>query len=139
MNYKLIVALSMFGLAMGIATVFVVPSNVEPLFWLAVFLLCAYVIAARAPGGYFLHGLALGVVNAVWVTGFHVLFARQYIANHPQEVAMMASMPLPTHPRIMMGIIGPIVGVVSGAVIGVLAVIASKIVTGRPAAAIPRQ
>ena len=139
MNWKLIFLLSLFGLAMGVATVFVIPSKIEPLFWLAVFLLCAYAIAARAPGGYFLHGLALGVVNAVWVTGFHVLFARQYIANHPQEVAMMASMPLPTHPRIMMGIIGPIVGVVSGAVIGVLAVIASKIVSGRPAAAIPRQ
>jgi hypothetical protein len=30
MNWKLIIQLSMFGLAMGIATVFVIPSNIEP-------------------------------------------------------------------------------------------------------------
>jgi hypothetical protein len=82
---------------MGIATVFVIPSNIEPLFWLAIFLICAYLIAARALGHVFLHGLALGVANGVWMTVFHMLFAARYIANHPQEAAMMASMPLPTH------------------------------------------
>ena len=137
MNWKLILQLSLFGLAMGMATVFVIPSNVEPLFWLAIFVVCAYVIAARAPGRYFLHGLGLGVANGVWMTGFHMLFAARYIANHPQEAAMMASMPLPAHPRIMMAIIGPVAGVVSGVVIGVLAMIASKVVTRRAATAVP--
>jgi uncharacterized membrane protein len=33
MNWKLIFLLSLFGLAMAIATVFVIPSNIEPLFW----------------------------------------------------------------------------------------------------------
>jgi hypothetical protein len=41
MNWKLIITLSLFGLAMGIATVFVVPSTVEPLCWLAIFVVCA--------------------------------------------------------------------------------------------------
>jgi len=124
MNWKLILQLSMFGLAMGIATVFVIPSNIEPLFWLAIFFICAYLIAARAPGRLFLHGLALGVANGVWMTGFHMLFAAQYIASHPQEAAMMQSMPLPTHPRIMMAIIGPVIGVCSGALLGLLAMMA---------------
>ena len=47
MNWKLIFGLSLFGLAMAFATVFVIPSNVEPLFWLAIFIVCAVVIAKR--------------------------------------------------------------------------------------------
>jgi len=32
-------------LAMGIATVFVIPSNIEPWFWLLIFGVCAFLIA----------------------------------------------------------------------------------------------
>ena len=45
MNWKLIFGLSLFGLAMAIATVFVIPSKIEPFFWLAIFIICAIVIA----------------------------------------------------------------------------------------------
>ena len=45
MNWKLIFQLSLFGLAMGVATVFLIPSTVEPLFWLVVFAISAYAIA----------------------------------------------------------------------------------------------
>ena len=134
MNWKLILQLSLFGFAMGIATVFVIPSNIEPLFWLAIFLVCAYLIAARAPGQVFLHGLALGVANGVWMTVFHMLFAARYLANHPQEAAMMASMPLPTHPRVMMLVIGPVIGTCTGVILGLLAIIAAKLMPKRAVA-----
>src|SRR2546422_8694448 len=49
MNWQLIVQLSLFGLVMALATVFVVPSNAEPLLWLLIFVICAYLIAKRAP------------------------------------------------------------------------------------------
>ena len=135
MDWKLIFGLSLFGLAMAIGTVFVIPSNVEPIFWLLIFLVCAYVIARNRPDRHFLHGLLVGVVNSVWVTGAHILFFPQYIANHPKEAAMMTSMPLPTHPRLMMACAGPIVGVISGIIIGLLAFVAGKIV--KPAVNIP--
>jgi len=45
MNKKLIFRLSIFGLAMAFATVYFIPSNIEPLCWLAIFILCAYLIA----------------------------------------------------------------------------------------------
>jgi hypothetical protein len=128
MDWKLIFGLSLFGLAMAIATVFVIPSNVEPIFWLAIFLVCAYQIARKRPDRHFLHGLLVGIVNSVWVTGAHVLFFSQYIANHPKEAAMMTSMPLPDSPRLMMACVGPIVGVISGAIIGVLAYLAGRFI-----------
>ena len=41
---------------------------------------------------------------------------------------MMASMPLPDAPRLMMALTGPAIGVVSGLVLGGVAVAANKLV-----------
>jgi hypothetical protein len=125
MNWPLVLKLSLFGLAMAVATVFVIPSSLEPIFWLVIFIICAVVIARRAEGRNFVHGLLVGIVNSVWVTGAHVLLFDTYVANHQAEAQAMSTMPLP--PRVMMAVIGPVIGVVSGVVIGILAVIAAKI------------
>jgi hypothetical protein len=61
-------------LAMGIATVFVIPSNIEPWFWLLIFGVCALLIARGRSRLHFLHGLPI-----------------TYIANH-SKTAMMKSM-----------------------------------------------
>lgn len=129
MNWKLVLQLSLFGLAMAIATVFAIPSTVEPLCWLAIFPVCAYLIARRAPGSYFLHGLLVGILNSVWITGAHVLFFDRYVAGHAREAEMMTQMPLT--PRTMMLITGPIVGVVSGIVLGILSLIVHRLVSTR--------
>ena len=129
MNWKLIFGLSLFGLAMGIATVYVILSNIEPLFWLVIFLICAAIIALRAPGKYFLHGLMVSIVNSVWITAAHVLLFDRYIASHAKEAAMMTSMPAP--PRLMMVVMGPIIGVVSGVVLGLFALVAHKLIAPR--------
>jgi hypothetical protein len=83
MDWKLVFQLSLFGLAMGIATVFVIPSNIEPWFWLLIFGVCAFFIARERSSLHFLHGLLVGVVNSVWVTSAHITFFDQYTANHP--------------------------------------------------------
>jgi hypothetical protein len=129
MNTKLILQLSLFGLAMAFATVFVIPSTVEPLCWLAIFVVCAYLIARRAPGSYFLHGLLVGILNSVWITSAHVLLFDQYIARHAREAEMMAQIPLA--PKVMMLVTGPIIGVVSGIVLGILALIVHRVVSTR--------
>jgi hypothetical protein len=124
MNWKLIIQLSMFGLAMGIATVFVIPSSIEPLFWLVIFGICAYIIATKCSGKYFLHGLLVSMLNSVWITASHILLFGRYIANHAEEAAMMDSMPLTVSPRLMMTVMGPVIGVASGIVLGIFAVVA---------------
>lgn len=118
MDWKLIGMLSMFGLAMGIGTVFFIPSNIEPLVWLVIFVVCAYMIAKERPDKHFLHGLALGVVNSIWVTGAHILFFEQYMANHARESELMRTTPMPVSPRVLMALTGPLIGVISGMVIG---------------------
>ena len=128
LDLELILRLSIFGLAMGIATVFVIPSKVEPLFWLPIFVACAIWIARRAGGRYFLHGLLVSLVNSVWITGAHTLLYESYLVRHLDEAAMLAKMPLPDSPRLMMLMMGPLIGVVSGIVLGGFAFIASKFV-----------
>lgn len=129
MNWKLILQLSMFGLVMALATVFLIPSTIEPICWLAIFIACAYAIARRAPGRYFLHGLLVGILNSVWITSAHVVLFDEYIARHQREAEMMAQMPFAA--KTMMLITGPIVGVVSGIVLGILALIVHRIVSTR--------
>ena len=65
MNWKLILQLSVFGLAMGIGTVFLIPSNIEPLCWLAIFIISAFLIAKDRREDHFLHGLFLGIANGI--------------------------------------------------------------------------
>lgn len=130
MDWKLIFQLSMFGLAMGIATVFVIPSSIEPIFWLVIFVICAVIIAKRRVGKPFLHGLLVSLVNSVWITAAHVLLFDTYMANHAREAAMTQGSPVP--PRLMMLLMGPIIGFVSGLVLGLFAVVASKVI--KPAA-----
>jgi hypothetical protein len=130
MDWKLIISLSMFGLAMGIATVFVIPSNIEPAFWVCIFLICAALIAKRAPGKYFLHGLSVSLVNSVWITAAHVLLFDSYVAHHAREAAMASKFPMP--PRVAMLLTGPLIGLASGLVLGLFSFVASKLV--KPAA-----
>jgi len=131
MNWKLIFLLSLFGLAMGVATVFVVPSNIEPVFWLVIFVVCAVIIARAGVPRPFLHGLLVSVVNSVWIIAAHELFFDRYLTGHPQE----ASMPTGGIPqRVAMVLFGLVIGVVSGLVLGFFAWVASHLV--KPAAAI---
>ncbi|NVO20344.1 MAG: hypothetical protein HXX13_11620 [Bacteroidetes bacterium] len=127
MNIKLILQLSLFGLAMAIATVYWIPSNIEPLFWLAIFLVCAYLIAKKSGGRFFSHGLVISLVNSVYITTAHILLYDSYIANHAEESNMMAQIQIPVNPRILMLVSGPIIGLFSGIVLGFFAWIASRI------------
>jgi hypothetical protein len=127
MNWKLIFQLSLFGLAMAICTVYWIPSNLEPYFWFVIFIICAYLIARNCREKFFLNGLFVSLVNSIWITTIHILLFHFYADNHPKEVEMMGKMFLPKHPRLMMLISGPCIGLISGLVLGLLAFIASKI------------
>jgi hypothetical protein len=128
MNWKLIFQLSLFGLVMAFATISLVPSAIEPIFWIVILLICAYILATRLTGKYFIHGFLVCLGNCFWITSIHILFYTSYLTNHPEEANMMETMPMPDSPRLMMLMMGPVIGIVSGLVLGLFAFIASKIV-----------
>ncbi len=133
MNWKLIFKLSLFGLAMAVATVYWIPSKIEPIFWLVIFIICAYLIATNCTGKYFLHGFLVSLVNCVWITGTHIALYATYMSNHPEMASMTANMPLQDHPKLLMLLTGPVAGIISGLVLGLFAFIASKLVKNKTA------
>ncbi len=128
-NWRLILGLSIFGLVMAFATISLIPEKTEPVCWLIVFAICAYIVVMNAPGKYFLHGFLISIVNSVWITAAHVLFATAYIANHPNVAAMNAKMPMlmQQHQRTSMIIMGLPFGVIFGLVLGTFCFIVAKI------------
>lgn len=135
MNWKLIFQLSVFGLIMAFATISLIPEKAEPIFWLAIFIFCAYVIAKVCTGKYFLNGFFVSLVNCVWITAAHIAFYSTYVANHVNTVRMTDGHPiLPGHPRVEMLIFGPLFGIAFGLILGLFSWIASKIV--KPKAAV---
>jgi uncharacterized membrane protein len=134
MNWNLIFRLSLFGLFMAIATVYFIPSNIEPICWLVIFVICAIIIARNCASRFFLVGLLVSLVNSVWITSTHILLYHTYILSHVKEAEMMGKLALPTHPRLMMLISGPIVGLLSGLVLGLFSLIASKLIRKRSVA-----
>jgi hypothetical protein len=125
MSYRLILGLSLFGLAMGVATAFVIPPPIELYAWLAIFAVSGFAIAKRAPGRYVLHGLFVSVLDAVWVTAAHVALFDKYVVIHRSIVAVATqhgSAP------VMMAAGGAIAGVVGGLALGIFAWVSSKFV-----------
>jgi len=133
MNWKLIFQLSIFGLVMAFATVSLIPEQVELLFWLIIFAVCAYIFAKAGTGKYFLHGFILSLFNCVWIIIAHVIFYNSYVLNHPDMAKMGNNMPLTTHPRLLMVITGPIFGAIFGLIQGLFFYIASKIIKKKAA------
>jgi hypothetical protein len=132
MNWKLILQLSLFGLIMAFGTISLIPAHFEFIFWLAIFVFCAYIIAKQCTGSYFLHGFLVSVVNCFWISVVHFVFYQTYIINHPDMVTMNKGMPasLQIHPRLLTTISGLFIGLISAVVLGLFAFIASKIVKG---------
>src|SRR5262249_33495828 len=135
MNAKLVFQLSLFGLAMAFGTVFFISAGIEPLCWLVIFVICAGVIGIQQTPQPFFHGVAIGVVNSIWVTAVHIAFYTRYIAGHAREAEMVRNAPM--SPRLMMALVGPLIGVASGIVLGVLALVASRLLRPRAAEAEP--
>lgn len=135
MNWKIIFQLSIFGLIMAIGTISLIPESIEFIFWLAIFLFCAYIIAKVCPGKYFFHGFMVSIINCIWITTAHIIFYSSYITHHPAMVKMSTQHPvLPTHPRLAMLIVGPVTGIICGIILGIFAWIASMIVSKKATA-----
>jgi hypothetical protein len=126
MNWKLVLELGALGIAVGFATVFFVPTQVEPLLWLIVFLPSAYVIARCTARLRFLHSLVVGLLDSLLKTTVHMMFFGSYVARHSQEIAMIRKMTTAVSPRQLIVLSSPVWGLVYGTVIGLLALLFGK-------------
>jgi hypothetical protein len=116
MNWKLILWLSLFGVAMAVASLFGWTRHIEPLLWLVIFLLYGWCIAKNATGKYSLHGFLVSVLNGVWISINHASFYSLYIKNNPEMLEGFANLPPSISPRLMVLVMGPVVGAICGVI-----------------------
>ena len=127
MNWKFIFKLSIFGLAMALLTLSMIPMKIEPFCWLAIFVLCAYLIPKYVSGNYFMHGFMTSILNCVWITSIHFIFYRQYLVNHPGMAGTINNTAFNLSPRALMLLTGPLIGFLSGLILGTFTLIAAKV------------
>jgi hypothetical protein len=127
MNWKLIFTLSLFGVAMGVVSLFGFTGRMEPLLWLVIFTLYAHWIALHAGSKHFLHGVLVSVVNGVWISVIHAAFSSTYFANNPDMLEGYRKLPKSLSPQSMMLVTGPLIGAATGVIAGFFAMIAAKI------------
>ena len=123
MNWKLILQLSLFGIAMGLGTAFFIPSRLEVALWPIVFLFSAYAIAKYSIGLRFLHGLLVGLFDSLLKTSVHMVFFSFYVARHTHEMEMIRQMTNTFSPRQLILLSSPVWGLVFGTAIGLLAML----------------
>ena len=130
MNWKIIFQLSIFGLIMAFGTVSLIPEKTEFVFWIVIFVFCAWVIAKVCDTKYFAHGFFVGLYNCVWITAVHLIYFQKYMINHPSMDNTVGDMPaaLLRHPRVSTAILGLGFGVIAAVVLGLFSLVASKIV-----------
>ena len=127
MRWKLIFLLSLFSVAMSLATVYhILPSGVEQVIWLLILIFCAVVIAKNASQKLFLHGFLLCIINAVWQTVIHAALFDTFTAHNQDMVEKFKNVPMDQFT--LMIIMGLTIGVVSGVVTGLLAMLAGKFI-----------
>lgn len=122
MNWKVIFSLSLFGLAMAVASLFGWTARFEPFFWFVIFVIYAVIIARTCASKYFLHGFFASVVNGLWMLAAHAAFFPSYFRNNPE---LFVRVPPGMTPRIML-IADPFAGVLFGVVAGLFAWVGSK-------------
>ena len=128
MNWRLIFALSLFSIPLGLASVLGLTRGYEWLAWLLVGLYCAFRFASATHNELFLHGFYLGILVGFFNATIQAIFISTYLSNNPLMVEALNALPQGLHPGLVVLIMGPIIGAVSGVVFGVIAVIAAKVV-----------
>ena len=127
MNWNLIVRLSFFGFLIGWASVSILTAPVEAVLWVGVCAFSAYTIAKKCSGRYFLNGFMLNMINAGWVTGFHVIFYKTYLSAHPASDLMYSFLPFSDSPRLGMVIMAPVFGAFFGMLLGFFSFMISRL------------
>jgi len=128
MNWKLIIAPSLFGIAVALADTFGNIEKMVPILWLIIFVIYGVIIVRNAPGNYFLHAFLVSVINGVWIGVIHASFHNTYMRNSPDMANMERKMPMIGSAPLTMVILGPIFGAVFGLVSGLITWIISKLI-----------
>ena len=126
MDWKVIIILSAFGLIMGLLSLKGFTQKIEPFLWLLFTIATALVVSKNIDSGTFLHGLLIGLFWGVINALTQSIFFDTYIANNPQARENFDKITF-VQPRYFVLITGPVIGLVTGVVLGGLSLLLRKV------------
>jgi hypothetical protein len=133
-NWRLVLALSVFGPVLGTLTVLgFIPRGVDRFVWFVVVAVCAVVVAKREPQRALKHGAVVGFANGAVSTLIQAFFVDALRANNPWMVEAMASQPPGFDFEFFVFMLVPFIGVAGGAMTGLLATLAARAFASRAA------
>lgn len=122
MSLPFILLLMLFGLAMGSATlVGAIPKGVELPLWLVIAVTAAILIGRAPIRRRFLTGFLGGLLAGLGSPVVILLFFDAYLRNNPSASQAFATLPATMSPRLFLAALGPIIAIVYGLCIGLLA------------------
>jgi hypothetical protein len=99
MNWKLIFLLSLPGLALSFATVYIIPNNIAIYLWIAVYVFCAFVMAKKneATQKYsskpYWSIVFVGYLMSIWIGTVHYVFFDAYVSFQPKVLEQLKNSP----------------------------------------------
>lgn len=120
MNWKLVVSLSGLGVLMGGASVLGLTRGFEGVLWLVLAALATVVMVRRAQTRPLLHGFFVGFIGGGLAPVVQFLFFSTYLANNPEVAKQFSRVPSGLGAHYFVLILAPIIGLVSGVVLGLM-------------------
>ena len=131
MNWRAILALSGFGFAMGLASVWGFVGKLELPLWLAIGVFCGVWLARRSPGRSFLHGFCVGLIAGAIAALVQTSLLDTYLALNPDSAADVKNLPGGLTPRLFFLALAPFAGLINGVVFGLVGAVAAMVVGRR--------
>jgi hypothetical protein len=127
MNLQLLILLSLFGLIIGILSVNGYTQKIEPLIWLLTGMFSAFILARNFSSQIFLYGVGLGLTWGILNGLIQSIFFDRYLKKNP-KYRESYNKKMPVKPRFFVLIAGPIIGLITGATVGGLAILFQKFI-----------
>jgi drug/metabolite transporter (DMT)-like permease len=130
-NRTIVLAVGALGLVMGVASVFGLTRGIEGWLWLGIAIAAALIIAWAAPRRRFLHGFLAGALAGIAAPAVQAAMFRTYLVRNPELSASLNQIPGDLDPRLFFLATAPVIGALSGLVLGILSWIAGRLIGPR--------
>ena len=125
MNFK-IWALTLFGVAMGLASVYGYTEKFEWIYWIVIAVISGAVIAKIADRQIFVKSVVVGLFMGIFAGIIQAAMFDTYLANNPKSLDGFKEIPLSLEPQYVVLFTAPFIGIAFGLIIGLIAILFDK-------------
>jgi hypothetical protein len=126
MKWNIVFLLSLFGVGMGIASLFGYTKKIELYEWIVIAVVVTYIIPKQTTHKVFLHGMYAGIGMGVLFTVVQISFFDVFLQHNTTEAEGFKAMFGGNDPRIFIFLSGPFIGAAYGVLIGAFAQLSAK-------------